>query len=229
MSPCCLSVRAPPPAEILKGARGREDSGGFGEALLLRARHAGVAAAWSPNPEKPPLYLDLPVDRTASRSLTCSAKWAANSPLAFADQYIGDLRRYSGIAIDVGDQDGLRTDTSQTTGDAASLRHREHIRRIQRHSHQRRGGAFPELRDAVLQQAPGLRMKRLCRSQAAVRRNPPNEYRCTPSKRSGWWRRPAVRSSNRISGSRSDNSLTREPDLAVNARIDGPTPQRLAS
>jgi hypothetical protein len=41
------------------------------------------------------------------------AKWAANAPLAFVDQYIGNLRQYRAIAIDVGDQDGLRTDTSK--------------------------------------------------------------------------------------------------------------------
>jgi len=31
--------------------------------------------------------------------------------LAFIDQYIGNLRQYHAISIDVGDQDGLRTDT----------------------------------------------------------------------------------------------------------------------
>ena len=36
------------------------------------------------------------------------AKWAANAPLALIDQYVGNLRQYRGIAIDVGDQDGLR-------------------------------------------------------------------------------------------------------------------------
>jgi predicted RNA-binding Zn ribbon-like protein len=41
------------------------------------------------------------------------ARWAANAPLAFADQYIGNLRTYRGIAMDVGDQDGLRTDAGK--------------------------------------------------------------------------------------------------------------------
>ena len=40
-------------------------------------------------------------------------KWAANAPLAFADQYINDLRRYRAIAIDVGDQDRLRVDAEK--------------------------------------------------------------------------------------------------------------------
>ena len=41
------------------------------------------------------------------------ARWAANAPLAFIDQYVASLRRYRAIAIDVGDQDGLRADADR--------------------------------------------------------------------------------------------------------------------
>jgi hypothetical protein len=41
------------------------------------------------------------------------AKWAANAPLAFVDQYIGGLRQYKAIAMDVGDQDGLKAGASK--------------------------------------------------------------------------------------------------------------------
>ena len=41
------------------------------------------------------------------------ARWAANAPLAFIDQYIPNLRQYRAIAIDVGDQDGLRVDAGK--------------------------------------------------------------------------------------------------------------------
>lgn len=41
------------------------------------------------------------------------ARWAANAPLAFADQYIGNLKQYRAIAIDVGDQDGLKGDAQK--------------------------------------------------------------------------------------------------------------------
>jgi hypothetical protein len=41
------------------------------------------------------------------------AKYTANSPLAFADQYIGNLKQYRAIAMDVGDQDGLRFDATK--------------------------------------------------------------------------------------------------------------------
>ena len=65
------------------------------------------AAAWSPNPKNPPLYLDLPM-KNGEVDQEVIAKWAANAPLAFIDQYIGNLRHYKAIAIDVGDQDGLK-------------------------------------------------------------------------------------------------------------------------
>ena len=68
------------------------------------------AAAWSPDPKNPPLYLDLPY-KNGEVQQDILAKWAANAPLAFIDQYIGNLRQYRAIAIDVGDLDGLRFDT----------------------------------------------------------------------------------------------------------------------
>ena len=107
MSPCCMSARGAGPGnpeneKALEAVKTPADSAKlpFG----LRAQLAS-AAAWSPNPKNPPLYLDLPVGAAQSEVL---AKWAANAPLAFVDQYIGDLRQYRAIAIDVGDQDGLR-------------------------------------------------------------------------------------------------------------------------
>jgi S-formylglutathione hydrolase FrmB len=110
MSPCCLAPRGPAPAnpaneKALESVKTPADSAGlpFG----LRAQLAS-AAAWSPNPKNPPLYLDLPTkDGVVQQDVI--AKWAANAPLAFIDQYVGNLRQYRAIAIDVGDQDGLRT------------------------------------------------------------------------------------------------------------------------
>jgi hypothetical protein len=76
--------------------------------VFARAQLAS-AAAWSPDPNNPPLYLDLPV-KDGVAQLDILAKWAANAPLAFVDQYIGNLKQYRAIAMDVGDQDGLRVD-----------------------------------------------------------------------------------------------------------------------
>jgi len=41
------------------------------------------------------------------------ARWAANAPLAFVDQYVRQLREYRAIAMDVGDMDTLKTDTGK--------------------------------------------------------------------------------------------------------------------
>jgi hypothetical protein len=56
--------------------------------------------------------LDLPTKDGQLRQ-DILAKWAANAPLAFIDQYMGNLKQYTAIALDVGDKDGLRADTSR--------------------------------------------------------------------------------------------------------------------
>jgi S-formylglutathione hydrolase FrmB len=112
MSPCCLSARAagsPDLEKAVQDAKAPEDLSKL--PFMLRAQLAS-AAAWSPNPKNPPLYLDLPTkDGVAQPNVL--AKWAANAPLAFIDQYADNLREYHAISMDVGDQDGLRIDTSK--------------------------------------------------------------------------------------------------------------------
>ncbi len=114
MSPCCLSARTiesvnPENEKALEAVKTPEDSAKL--SFFQRAQLAS-AAAWSPDPLNPPLYLDLPVKDGKVRP-DILAKWTANAPLAFIDQYIDKLRRYTAIAIDVGDQDRLRFDTEK--------------------------------------------------------------------------------------------------------------------
>src|SRR5512146_183299 len=113
MSPCCLSPRTEPPtpeiAKALEAVKTPADSASL--PFFTRAQLA-TAAAWSPDPKNPPLYLDLPTKDGVAQS-DVLAKWTANAPLAFVDQYIGNLRMYHGMAIDVGDQDGLRVDAGK--------------------------------------------------------------------------------------------------------------------
>ena len=121
MSPCCLSPMTgggPIPADRMKemaianekkvaGAKSPADlaaqSPGFGAAQYA------TAAAWAPNPKNPPLYFDLPT-KDGAPVPEIQAKYAANAPLVFVDQYIGNLKQYRAISMDVGDQDGLRFD-----------------------------------------------------------------------------------------------------------------------
>ena len=114
MSPCCMSARPAGPVNpelenTLEEVKTPEDSAKL--PFFARAQLAN-AAAWSPDPKNPPLYLDLPVKDGAPQP-DILAKWAANAPLAFVDQYIGNLKQYRAIAMDVGDQDGLRVDAGK--------------------------------------------------------------------------------------------------------------------
>ena len=122
MSPCCMSPMTgsgPGPADQAKDravaaekkaaeakspAELAAQSPGFGAAVFADA------AAWAPDPKNPPLYFDLPTkDGVPQPEIV--AKFTANAPLAFIDQYVGNLKQYRAISIDVGDQDGLRFDT----------------------------------------------------------------------------------------------------------------------
>jgi len=115
MSPCCLSPRSAPNPEVdkaLEAVKKPEDSVNL--SFFARATLA-TAAAWSPDPKNPPLYLDLPT-KDGQPQPDVLAKWTANAPLSFVDQYIDSLREYHGISMDVGDQDGLRVDTAKLHG-----------------------------------------------------------------------------------------------------------------
>jgi len=114
MSPCCMAPRGAGPAnpeseKALEAVKTPADSAAlpFG----LRAQLA-TAAAWSPNPKNPPLYLDLPT-RNGVVQQDVLARWTANAPLVFVHQYVGNIRQYRAIAIDVGDKDGLRAGAAQ--------------------------------------------------------------------------------------------------------------------
>jgi enterochelin esterase-like enzyme len=124
MSPCCLSSMAGggpgTPEQIKERAMASEKKvAGATSPSDLAAQSPGfaaaqyaTAAAWAPNPKNPPLYFDLPT-KDGVPVPEILAKYAANSPLAFVDQYIGNLKQYRAIAMDVGDQDGLRFDATK--------------------------------------------------------------------------------------------------------------------
>jgi enterochelin esterase-like enzyme len=124
MSPCCMSPMAgggPGPADQMKEravASEKKVAGAKSPADLaaqspgFAAAQYATAAAWAPDPKNPPLYFDLPT-KDGVPEPEIAAKFAANSPLAFVDQYIGNLKQYRAISMDVGDQDGLRVDAGK--------------------------------------------------------------------------------------------------------------------
>jgi len=106
MSPRPINAEA---ASLLESIKTRAD---LAKVPFTARGQLAAAAAWSPNPNKPPLFLDLPTEGGKERPEVL-AKWTANAALAFIDQYVGNLRRYKAISIDVGDEDRLREDSAK--------------------------------------------------------------------------------------------------------------------
>ena len=126
MSPCCMSPMAgggpgARPADQMKEraiasekkvAAAKSPADLAAQSPGFAAAQYATAAAWAPDPKNPPLYFDLPTkDGVPQPEIV--AKFTANAPLAFVDQYIGNLKQYRAIAMDVGDQDGLRFDAAK--------------------------------------------------------------------------------------------------------------------
>jgi len=63
-----------------------------------------LAAAWSPNANNPPLFLDLPVKDGKVRS-DIASRWTANTSLAMLESQATNLNKLYAIAIDVGTKD----------------------------------------------------------------------------------------------------------------------------
>ncbi|HMD32541.1 MAG TPA: alpha/beta fold hydrolase [Candidatus Acidoferrales bacterium] len=67
-----------------------------------------MAAAWSPDPERPPFFVDLPVEkRDGGRAMlqAVMAEWSANMIVPASGQYRANLARLHGLSFDVGKQE----------------------------------------------------------------------------------------------------------------------------
>jgi enterochelin esterase-like enzyme len=116
LSACCLLNNPTPQPQANRGD-GNRGEGNRGNAAGARGDgtrgqaprgnvNAALAAAWSPNPNNPPDYFDLPV-KDGQPQPSIVAKWYANAPLAMVDQYVPNLKKHRAIAGDVGLQDTL--------------------------------------------------------------------------------------------------------------------------
>lgn len=122
MSPCCISpmtgggfgtadqIKERAITSEKKAAAAKSPADLAAQSPGFAAAQYAIAAAWAPDPKNPPLYFDLPT-KDGLPVPEIVAKFTANAPLAFVDQYIGNLKQYRAIAMDVGDQDGLRFDS----------------------------------------------------------------------------------------------------------------------
>jgi hypothetical protein len=116
MSTCCA---APLPASELlpfagaaEAIKTREQADASRSSLAPVSFGLAMAAAWSPNPSKAPLFIDLPVANGAVRQ-DVLAKWNANAVLSMVDQGAANLKRYYAVAFDVGSRDPLLASNRQ--------------------------------------------------------------------------------------------------------------------
>lgn len=107
MSSCCLSPLGT--GEQMAQAAEIETLEQAAEAPIFVRVALSEAAAWSPNPERPPFYFDLPYENGEEQPLVV-AKWHANAPLAIIDQYVASLASFEAIGMDIGLQDNLISD-----------------------------------------------------------------------------------------------------------------------
>jgi enterochelin esterase-like enzyme len=110
MSSCCLSARGVTPADAaLEQVKTLDEAG-----KLQRGARTTLAAsaAWAPDPQNPPFYLDLPT-KGGMPDASVLARYAANAPQVMLPQYVPNLKQYRAIQMDVGLQDPLFKDNQE--------------------------------------------------------------------------------------------------------------------
>lgn len=106
LSPCCLSISAEswkslddlPELDLIENQT-QIDTADFGTKVQF-----ATAAAWAPNPDRPPFFLDLPKENGELQPLVI-AKRMANLGIATLDQNISSIQQLKAIAFDAGDKD----------------------------------------------------------------------------------------------------------------------------
>lgn len=106
MNPCCLTLgfAVPTDSASASGIQAVKTFDDLAKADIVTRATFASAAAWSPNPNNPPFFVDLPWQNGAQQPLVV-AKWTANRPLFMVDQNIWNLRKLRGIGFDGGSHD----------------------------------------------------------------------------------------------------------------------------
>lgn len=72
--------------------------------------YLALAAAFSPNPDRPPLYVDLPFEQRDGRWRkvdAVQAEWTEHSPYDMVPSHASHLKQLAGFAFDIGTRDEL--------------------------------------------------------------------------------------------------------------------------
>jgi enterochelin esterase-like enzyme len=105
LSPCCMDGTAlNTPTDFMKQVEAVTEIDQLDKAGFFVIATLASAAAWAPNPNKPPFYLDLPYENGEDLP-EIAAKFSANRTLYTVDQYIPNLKKLTAIGLDAGTED----------------------------------------------------------------------------------------------------------------------------
>lgn len=104
LSPCCMELRSGGNAQFMRQVEAVSSVEEIADLPFFSVAILATAAAWAPNPTKPPFYLDLPT-KDGEIVPEVAAKLAANATHIAIHQHIPSLKRLKAIAFDVGTQD----------------------------------------------------------------------------------------------------------------------------
>jgi enterochelin esterase-like enzyme len=104
LSACCMSISDDLIREAGQKAEAIKTTDDANALEFLPRIIVAWSAAWAPNPQNPPLFLDLPT-KDGKIIEEIGAKYHANEPLYMIDQYIANLRQLKAIGLDAGDKD----------------------------------------------------------------------------------------------------------------------------
>ena len=83
-----------------------------------------LAAAWSPNPDRPPFFVDLPFETVGGQTRRVEpvwGRWIENTPMGMLDRYGSNLKQYRGLAFDTGRFDLFASVPADTSYFSAAL------------------------------------------------------------------------------------------------------------
>ncbi|WP_026947480.1 alpha/beta hydrolase [Algoriphagus marincola] len=103
LSPCCMDGAASTNPELMKKLESLTPDQ-LAETSFFEIAALATSAAFAPNPQNPPLYLDLPAKDGEPQQEVIN-KIIANRTLNFVDQYIMNLKKFKAIGMDAGLQD----------------------------------------------------------------------------------------------------------------------------
>lgn len=104
LSACCMEGKVTDNPDLINEIKAVDEISDLEDARFRVLTNLASSAAWAPNPDNPPFYLDLPFDSPGVRH-DIAAKLAANRTLYTIEQYLTNVKKLTAIGMDAGLQD----------------------------------------------------------------------------------------------------------------------------